>query len=161
VGQAQFCNNIYADPGGSGGNLNGWGNYRTNPQALSLSDYNLNPSSGVAWVLSQNASPGTAINTFSSYATFSAALAANGGISGAEAHSITGVPTFVGTGIYASQYKLTSGSAGHNAGSTTCTTGGAACDMGAWGGASPPTQIGCDFGGGVATPRAPQDFSCH
>src|SRR6202035_5883261 len=37
-------------------------------------------------------------------------------------------------------------------GSTTGTASGSACDMGAWGGASPPGQIGCNFG---PVPEAP------
>ena len=153
VRQAKFYNNLYANPGGSGGSLNGWGNYRTNPQALALSDYNLNPASGVTWVLSQNASPGSTLASYSSNAAFAAGLAANGGISGAEAHSIAGTPTFVGTGTYAMQYQLASGSKGKGTGSTNGTSGGSATDMGAWGNGA--TQVGCNFAGGAKVPDSP------
>ena len=153
VGQARYYNNIYVDHG-SGGSLNGWGNYRTNPQALALSDYNLNPASGVTWILTQNASLGGAIGSYTSYSAFAAGLASHGGISGVEAHSLTGVPKFTGTGSFAAQYQLASGSAGKGAGSTTGVSGGAATDMGAWGNGA--TQVGCNFtSGAVKTPDSP------
>jgi hypothetical protein len=151
LGGLQYYNNIYVNQG-SAGSLNGWGNYRTNPQALALQDFNLNPASGVTWVLSQNANPGTQIagGSYTSYAAFATGLAANGGISGAEAHSITGVPTFTATGNLSAKWQLTTGSVGHLAGRVGGTTAGAAIDQGAWGGTDvntglPIAQIGCTF----------------
>ena len=42
-------------------------------------------------------------------------------------------------------YQLTNGSPAHNFGHVGGIPAGAACDAGAWGGASPPTQIGASF----------------
>lgn len=153
VGAIQFYNNILYYPRGGSGSLNGVGNYRTNPHALALQDYNLVPSSGISWAISQNASPSSTLSTYSSMSAFSSGLAANGGISGAEAHSLAGTPTFVGTGTEAAQYKLASGSIGKGAGSTTGRGGGVATDMGAWGNGA--AQIGCNFTSGTTVPNAP------
>jgi hypothetical protein len=73
-------------------------------------------------------------------------------VSGGGSHDITGAPTFVGgtPTLPAQAYQLTSGSLGKGTGSTTGTSSGSACDMGAWGGATAPTQIGCNFGSGTA-----------
>lgn len=73
---------------------------------------------------------------------------------GFDAHSAALNPTFVSptfsnTSLNPAGWALSPGTAGtagsSTHGSTTGTTGGAACDMGAWGGVSPPTQIGCGF----------------
>lgn len=146
-GGAQIYNNIYQTSQSSSGSFNNAGNVYTNPAALAVCDYNLYPSAAgdMAWTLYENTSYTTAIGSYSTPAAFASALAANGGISNAEAHTVMGVPTFTGTGLYAEQYQLASGSLGKGTGSTTGTTSGAACDMGAWGGPQPPTQIGCSF----------------
>ena len=139
-----WYNNIYVN-NGSGGSFNNKGNFLVNPAAIALWDYNLVPSSGVSWTLYQNGAYFTQLASYTSAATFNSGVSANGGISGCEAHSLAGAPTFTGTGSYAGLYKLAPGSLGIGSGSTDGTIGGSACDMGAWGGASAPTQIGCDF----------------
>jgi|HubBroStandDraft_1064217.scaffolds.fasta_scaffold20751_2 hypothetical protein len=154
VGAIQYWNNIYAHPGGSGG-ANEPFNYLANPAALAVFDYNLNPSSGtIQWLVSGNSSLGGG-KTYTSYSAFAAAIAAGGGISGAEAHSILGAPTFTNTGTYAAKYQLAAGSVGKGAGSTNGRSSGSATDMGAWGNGA--TQIGCNFAApaGTAVPNAP------
>jgi hypothetical protein len=154
TGAMQWYNNIYVNRG-SGGSWNGFGNFRTNPSAIKVMDYNLVPSSGVTWAVYQTASPTSLVASYSSLTAFNAGLASNGGIKGVEAHSLTGTPTFVGTGVYAAQYQLASGSAGKGAGSATGTSSGSATDMGAWGNGA--TQIGCNFAApsGTVIPMAP------
>lgn len=145
VGAGQFYNNIYANLSGKSGtgSIGNYGNYAMNPQALALMDYNLNPATNVGWNVTSNSSLGSIIASYTSYSAFAAGLAANGGISNAEAHSVTGSPTFTNTGTYAALYQLASGSVGKNAGSTTGTTSGTATDMGAWGNGA--SQVGCNF----------------
>ena len=81
------------------------------------------------------------------YSTFAAWKATASGPA-PDAHSTQTAPVYTGgtptLGGGASQYALASGG-GYGTGSTDGTTGGAACDMGAWGGASVPTQIGSSF----------------
>lgn len=63
-----------------------------------------------------------------------------------EANSVRGSdPLFVASGSRADYYKLQSGSPAKNASKSDGTSGGSTCDMGAWGGPSPPTRIGSDF----------------
>lgn len=147
LGQVKVYNNIYVN-NGSGGSWNSYGNFLTTAKSPSVWDYNLFPSSGMQWSIvpdANNFSMCASHTIYTSASTFSAAVASGGGISGAEANSVSGAPTFTATGLYAAQYQLASGSAGIGQGSTDGTTGGTACDMGAWGGATVPTQIGCDF----------------
>lgn len=146
-GNVQLFNNIYVNLGGTG-SWNNFGNFMTTVKSPGVWDYNLFPSSGVQWALLPDAANGSlgASNTlYTTASSFASAVSSGGGISGIETHGIAGAPTFTGTGLYAEQYQLTSGSLGKGAGSTTGTTSGTACDMGAWGGAQPPTQIGCNF----------------
>jgi hypothetical protein len=142
-GAVQYYNNIYT--GGSGGSFNGWGNFYLNPSAAGIWDYNMVPTSGVSWALYSNSNFISSIASYTSLSAFASGLAANGGMSNAEAHSIAGTPTFTNTGTNAQLYRLASGSSGKGAGRTNGTPTGSACDMGAWGGASPPTQIGSNF----------------
>jgi hypothetical protein len=154
----QWFNNIYVR-GNATGSWNGFGNFYTNPGAPQVWDYNLVPTSGTSWTLYQNGALTTALVSYQSAAAFSAGLAANGGISGAEAHTISGVPTFVGAsgGALAKQYQLSSTSPGKGTGSSNGTPSGSACDMGAWGNGA--TQIGCNFTAGstasTPVPMAP------
>jgi hypothetical protein len=151
VGQAQCYNNLYANPAGSGGTLNGAGVWRANPAALLLMDYNLSPATNMNnnWVVSNNAtlSSGT---TFSTPAAFGAAILAGGGPSGVASHDVLGAASFVNTGLYAAKYQLNSGTPGQGAGRIGGVSSGAVTDMGAWGGLDfntglPVTQIGCSF----------------
>lgn len=73
-------------------------------------------------------------------------------------------PTFVNPTLSAKSlnpagWALAGGTAGSASGSDPGrvggVSGGAVCDMGAWGGASAPTQIGCNFGTALAVPNAP------
>lgn len=147
VGQLQDMNNIYANPGGGTGNDPVGGrisNFLASPTAILAMDYNMHPSGSLWWTTS-NSSPTTGGSnvSYSTVGAFATAIASGGGISGVGLHDIVGAPTYVGTGLYAAQYKLTAGSLGHNAGSD-------GTDMGAWGGLDvltglPPTQIGCNF----------------
>lgn len=146
AGATEYYNNIYVNQSTSGGNSNSKGNQIVNPSAPSVWDYNLvySPNVAYSWTLYQNASFTTAIGTYTTAAAFASALSSNGGISGAESHSIVGsAPTFTNTGTYASLYRLASGSVGAGAGSTNGTTSGSATDMGAWGNGA--TQVGCSF----------------
>jgi hypothetical protein len=150
AGAIEYYNNIYVNNSASGGDNLGYGAFSTNPSAPGVWDYNLaySPSVTLQWRLWTNGGFTTQVSgsPYTSAASFASALSSNGGISGAETHSVIGTaPTFTNTGSYASKYQLASGSAGIGQGSTDGTTGGSACDMGAWGGASVPTKIGCDF----------------
>ncbi len=153
IGAAQYYNNIYVNSG-SGGTDGSIGNFHASPAALQVMDYNLYPASGTTWGLAPIGSLGS-VTLYSSASAFALAVAAAGGISGVEAHGISGVPTFTGTGTYAAQYQLTSGSRGKGSGSTNGTSSGSPTDMGAWGNGA--TQIGCNFaaGAGAAIPNAP------
>jgi hypothetical protein len=152
TGAMQYYNNIYTSRGS--GSWNNFGNFRTNPSAIKVMDYNLVPSSGVTWGLYQNASPTNLIASYPTIAALTGALSALGIGVGLEAHSLTGAPTFVGTGSLAAQYQLASGSLGKGAGRIGGTSSGAATDMGAWGNGA--TQIGCNFtSGAVKTPDSP------
>jgi hypothetical protein len=126
------------------GTVGGRGDVDVNVSMLSLIDYNLYhspPSLG----LTTDGSTGYPSNLYSTLSAWGAALPA--GCTGKDAHSGLGAPTFVGgsPAFPAQKYKLSNGSLGQGTGSTDGTTGGAACDMGAWGGASPPSRIGTDF----------------
>jgi len=142
----------------------GYKHILTGAHALSVCDYNGEPSSTMSWAL---VAPGTGDSTVGQYtaaSAFAAGVASNGGISGCEAHSVSNnSPQFTGvnTGQPSSQYQLQSGSPFKGAGSTSGTASGAACDIGAWGGASPPSQIGCNFSAPAsssspAVPMAPR-----
>ena len=56
--------------------------------------------------------------------------------------SAAGVFTSPGGAQSPTGYQLASGSSCIGTGSSNGTSGGSACDMGAWGGASPPSRIG-------------------
>jgi hypothetical protein len=77
--------------------------------------------------------------------------------SGYDTHSAQANPMFAGTPSRSdpTQVKLASNSPGKGTGRTTGTSSGSACDMGAWGGANPPTQIGCNLSQLVAGPPPP------
>ncbi|HZT03859.1 MAG TPA: hypothetical protein VFA39_16515 [Steroidobacteraceae bacterium] len=147
IGQVKVYNNIYVN-NGSGGSWNGFGNFLTTAKSPAVWDYNLFPASGVQWAIvpdANNFSMCASHAIFTSAPSFSAAMAAGAGITGAEAHSIAGVATFTGTGLYGAQYQLAVGSLGLGAGSTDGTTSGLPCDMGACGNVNKPISVGCDF----------------
>jgi hypothetical protein len=69
-----------------------------------------------------------------------------------EAHAVDHAnPLFANSGTLATRYQLQSGSPAKNAGSTTGTTKGSVCDMGAWGNGA-PTVIGSTLAAGGSTP---------
>jgi|SRR5579883_2932855 len=150
----KWYNNIYVN-NGSGGSWNGFGNYYVNPAVIGVWDYNLSPASGCSWTLYSNGNFTSALGNYSNRTAFASGVSAQGGASGVETHSLAATPTFVGSGSYATQYQLASGSPGKGAGSTNGTSGGTPTDMGAWGNGA--TQIGCNFAGstGAAVPSAP------
>lgn len=89
-------------------------------------------------------------NNRTNYDTLAAFITAMGG--GIEAHSAETDPLFTLTGAYANKYKLQTIAGGFGAdspcvgtGTSDGTTGGTACDKGAFGGASPAIYIGADF----------------
>jgi len=90
---------------------------------------------------------GTTKTTLASWQSFS----------GYDLQSFQALPKFSGTPSSAdpTQVKLAAGSPCLGTGRTTGTASGSACDMGAWGGANPPTQIGCNLKQGLAVPMAP------
>jgi hypothetical protein len=109
---------------------------------LDYNDYYLNSYSS-AWGLL-----GAATSVLNSLGLWQAA-------SGADAHSTVGNPQFAASivpGAGANQFKLGGSSPCKGTGRTNGSSSGAACDMGAWGGAVVPTQIGCNFAAGVTTP---------
>ena len=121
------------------------GDLNINTSAAALMDCNMYPSSpqlGLSADGTQN--PPT---IYTSLAAWAAALPS--GCVGKDAHSLTTVPSFTNSGTLAQLYELVAGSAGSatsaNPGRVGGVTSGAAVDMGAWGGASPPTQIGSNF----------------
>ena len=141
-------NNIYTGAADS----SGYQCFVTNPTGPAVWDYNMYLPSGMSWALRQDSALASVLGTYTSAAAFGAAIAANGGISGAESHSISAAPTFANTGTLAQLYQLASGSAGKGAGRVGGVPSGAACDMGAWGNGA--TQIGCSFTS-TSTPAAP------
>jgi hypothetical protein len=148
---------VISTPAGAGGQqvynniVQGQG-VTTNPSAPSIWDYNLY-SGSPKWALMSNSNLASQTASYSSASAFASGLASNGGISGAEAHSISGTPAFLGTGTFAALYQLTAASPGKGQGSTTGTSSGQATDMGAWGNGA--TQIGSNFAAGSAIPNAP------
>lgn len=80
-------------------------------------------------------------NTYTTKATWITGM--GGGIDGNSVDS--GDPLFTGIGARALAYQLQGGSPCKNTGKSNGLSGGTTCDKGAWGGASPPTRIGCDF----------------
>jgi hypothetical protein len=79
---------------------------------------------------------------------------------GVDAHSAAVNPSFLSpTSLNAPGFALIAGTAGSASGSNPGRVGGVAggglVDMGAWGGASPPSQIGCNFSAVGAIPNPP------
>ncbi|MGB9329443.1 MAG: right-handed parallel beta-helix repeat-containing protein [Steroidobacteraceae bacterium] len=142
-------NNIYS----GAADRSGYMSFVTNPTGPAIWDYNMYIPSGMSWALRADSGLDTVLGTYTTASAFGAAIAANGGISGVESHSIAGAPTFTKTGTLAQLYQLASGSAGKGAGRVGGVTSGAACDMGAWGNGA--TQIGCNFTSGAAAPAVP------
>jgi hypothetical protein len=107
---------------------------------IALSDYNLYSVDGYM-ATAPYSNPGVpALSTLASFRT----------ANGSDAHSAIGSPTFTSpTSLNPPGFKLTAGTAGSASGSTPGRigglVGGALTDMGAWGGASPPAIIGCNF----------------
>ena len=137
-----FYNNIIAHPAGSAGFR---GDVDFSASSPALTDFNCFPPSPV---LGLSADGGTAYPTApvpNTIAKWQAVLPA--GCVGKDANSVLGSPVFVGgTPAFPAQfYQLQAGSPGKGTGSVSGLFGGAPCDMGAWGGASPPAQIGCNF----------------
>ena len=116
--------------------------WETNKSALALSDYNLYNIVKLGLMADGGQAQGSGTN-YTSIASWAAGLPS--ACIGKDAHSISTAPTFVGgTPTFPAQYyQLTSGSAGHLAGSTNGQTSGTTTDMGAWGNGA--TQIGCNF----------------
>lgn len=125
----------------------------TNKSAQNVADYNYYHN--VELMLEADGSSGLG-TMYSSIAAWAAAL--NVAAIGKDAHTVTaatpgfalGTPTGA-TGTTPSQYKLAAGSPCAGTGSTNGQTSGTPCDMGAWGGASPPAQIGCSFAAGATS----------
>jgi hypothetical protein len=102
-----------------------------------IADYNCYYSTVSSLALSSYASvSATSRDSVSTIAAFRTAT-------GAEAHSITTTPSFIGTGTRAAKYTLNGGGC-VGTGKATGLIGGNACDMGAWGN-NAPARIGCDF----------------
>ena len=153
-GVLKVYNNIYTGVGDG----SGYKSFLTDPKAPTVWDFNLVKASGMSWALRQNATLSNVIGTYSSTSAFASALSSNGGIGGAESHSVVNDnPGFVGSGSFASAYQLSSSSPAKGAGRTNGTSAGSACDMGAWGNGA--TQVGCNFAGGAGgtstVPMAP------
>lgn len=137
----------------------GYGHVTTSPRGLAVCDYNGIPSN-MSWrLVSDGATASNTVASYSSASEFASGVAASGGISGCESHSVVNsTPGFIGSGTLAQKYQLQSGSPFKGAGSTTGTPSGTACDIGAW--ANGTTQVGCNFSSppassGNPTPMAP------
>ena len=130
------------------GDTSGYKTVLTNPAFPGLFNYNMYMAAAT-FALRTNANVASVLATYSTPSAFGAGIAANGGISGAEANSIVGTATFTNIGTHAQFYQLNAGSTGQNSGYTNGTgSGGAACDMGAWGNLpSGLTYIGSMVGG--------------
>jgi len=153
-GKLKCYNNIYTGTPENGG----FGAFLLNPGGPSVWDYNFCIATKMSWTLRTDANLLNSIGTYTSQSAFASAMAAHGGISGAESHSIANdTPGFVGSGKFAAAYQLTGTSPAKGKGSTNGTPSGAATDIGAWGNGA--TQIGCNFAGGAAggatVPMAP------
>jgi hypothetical protein len=152
--QAMFTNynNIYSI---SSGTPNYEGILALVAGSIALSDYNLYGSiaaSGQYLTLAPTSNPGAPSNAYT-LSSWQNAL-------GFDTHSAALNPSFVNpTSLNPPGYALTTGTAGSASGSNPGrvggVSGGAPCDMGAWGGASAPTQIGCNFGPAPVVPNPP------
>lgn len=142
VGAVKHYNNIYSYSKAQGYQ----GLLAVVSGAITLSDYNLygtlatNPGS---FTVAPPTNPGLPSNSYT--------LSGWQSTVGVDAHSAALNATFKNPStLNAAGYVLPSGSAGSVSGSNPGRVGGvssgALCDQGAWGGASPPTQIGCNFG---------------
>jgi hypothetical protein len=147
AGTITFYNNIYS--GHADGS--GYKSFHLNPGGPTLWDYNGFIATGMTWQLMQDATLSSVLGSYTTLASVQAAVSANGGISTFDTHSVaSNTPLYVGSGTFpADSYQLQGGSPFKGTGSTTGTTLGSACDMGAWGydpsiGAA-PTKIGSDF----------------
>lgn len=81
-----------------------------------------------------------------SYASITKYTLAQVQAEGFETHSIAADPLFASsTPSSPADFVLQGGSPCKNTGKSDGTSGGSNVDMGAWGGASPPSRIGCDF----------------
>ena len=136
---ATVYNNIIVSHAGSGDYP---GNYDQTTGATKI-DYNC---FGFA-SLTQGWGKFDGVSSYTLYATLATWVTG----SGYDTHSIQGNATFpqfgstIVVGKGPTQYQLAAGSPCKGAGKSDGTTGGTACDMGAWGGASVPTQIGASF----------------
>jgi hypothetical protein len=134
-------NNVYHLNGGS---LGYGGILQLVANTLKLSDYNLYGASGNYLTTAPNAGAPTSYYT----------LSQGQSTLGLDQHSVSANPTFVSptfsaTSLNPAGWALAPGSAGSasgpSGGRVGGVVGGAACDMGAWGGAPAPSQIGCSF----------------
>lgn len=131
-------NNVYIPPG----SLSYQGIVAVTQNSLTSDYNNYGGTGGNVITLSPTSNAGAPNASYN----FSQAQAA-----GYDAHSVNAAASFNSTGTLAvSGYQLLAGSPGSASGShpgrVGGVSGGASCDMGAWGGANPPGQIGCNFG---------------
>lgn len=142
AGQVSVYNNII-----TGFNSSFRGMVGVNALGVKVCDYNGEQTTNTWRIQPQGG--GDSGTEYTSQSTFAAGIVSGGGISGCESHSVfNNTPGFTGTntGFLSTQYQLSGGSPFKGTGSTTGTTGGSACDIGAWGGATVPTQIGATIG---------------
>ena len=122
---------------------------------IALSDYNLygaGAGSGRYLTVAPYSSPGAPTASYT-LASWQSAL-------GVDSHSAAQNPAFTNpTSLNPPGFALAAGAAGSATGATPGRVGGVAsgalCDMGAWGGGSPPTQIGCNFSPAGSVPNPP------
>jgi hypothetical protein len=174
-----FINNTCIFPGGGSGGFFPAGGHNVSPNAM-LTHYNNvylysgRPSyEGVITVIAGNIAlsdynlwgAGAAGGAYLTSAPFSNPGVPNNNYTlaqwqsawGCDAHSAAASPSFTSpTSLNPAGFALVSASAGSaggsHPGSTNGTPSGSQCDMGAWGGANAPSQIGCNFG---PVPNAP------
>lgn len=124
-----------------------------NARAWSKCAFNVYPATGTRWrILDEDTGdPDSAASDHATVSGYRAAVEAAGGLPQASMElgvvetSQSSAALFVGSGEQAAYYMLAPGSAAKLAGKSDGTSDGAPCDAGAWGGANPPTRVGCDF----------------
>lgn len=121
--------------------------------AIAIQDYNGYRCGNTAQTVHALTRPSAYASAFSSLTAYT--LAAYKTASGAETHGFQDTTNTSAGQVFQNPvslnpagYQLIAGGLYSGTGSTNGTSGGSPCDMGAWGGANPPSSIGCSFTAG-------------
>ena len=156
LGTGQFYNNVCYNTAGGSAQTDSWGYLDFNGTGTATTP--ANPNMSIVDYNLYDLSSATAVAVFSNYQLQFAGTvteytqAQMGTYFGFDAGSVLGTPTFTGSQFGyqypTTNFQLATGSNGKGAGRIGGVSGGAATDMGAWGGlinGQPITQIGCNF----------------